>query len=128
MTPSYGQDIITNFFPELVEKVNSLLPSAIRVFTIQRTLGAFHCKNAIDYRVYEYLCPTFAFLPILRAKEGKLDAELLAKVRDFFTIYEGTHNYHNFTIQMKPDDPTGNRHIRSITVRKWWKSFTFTLF
>jgi tRNA pseudouridine38-40 synthase len=41
---------------------------------------------------------------------------MLAKVRELFTIYEGTHNYHNFTAGKDSDEPDGNRYIKSITV------------
>ena len=64
-------------FDKYVERVNEKLPPTIRIFGtqktpkiillllgIQRTLSMFHAKNAVDYRVYEYICPTYALVPI----------------------------------------------------------------
>ena len=62
------------------DRVNDLLPPHVKLFRtffiklsnqlldIYRTLGGFHCKNAVDYRVYEYICPTYAFIPIIAGK------------------------------------------------------------
>jgi tRNA pseudouridine38-40 synthase len=50
---------------DIVEKINSNLPPEIRVWGIQRTTGSFNCYGACDSRMYEYLIPTYCFLPPL---------------------------------------------------------------
>ncbi|KAF8464082.1 pseudouridine synthase [Kalaharituber pfeilii] len=49
--------------PDIVDKINSNLPDQIRVWGILRTLGSFNCYQLCDSRVYEYLIPTYVFLP-----------------------------------------------------------------
>ena len=49
--------------PDILERINSHLSSQIRVWGIQRTTGSFSCYQACDSRWYEYLIPTFAFIP-----------------------------------------------------------------
>ena len=47
-----------------VNKINSLLPSEIRVHAIKRVTKNFNSKTACDARTYLYMMPTFAFAPI----------------------------------------------------------------
>lgn len=49
--------------PDIVEKINSHLSSQIRVWGIERTTGSFSAYQAVDSRWYEYLIPTYSFLP-----------------------------------------------------------------
>lgn len=49
--------------PEIVQKINEHLPAQIRVWGIERTNGAFSCYQTCDSRWYEYLIPTFSFIP-----------------------------------------------------------------
>jgi tRNA pseudouridine38-40 synthase len=63
----------------LRDRTNSFLPPHVKIYRntpshkialtfhveMLRTLGGFHCKNAVDYRVYDYLAPTYAFVPII---------------------------------------------------------------
>lgn len=49
--------------PEIVSKINANLPEQIRVWGFERTNGAFSCYQTCDSRWYEYLIPTFCFLP-----------------------------------------------------------------
>lgn len=48
---------------DIVQKINSHLPDQIRVWGIQRTLSSFNCYQLCDSRVYEYLIPSYVFLP-----------------------------------------------------------------
>ncbi|KAK5174734.1 tRNA pseudouridine synthase 1 [Saxophila tyrrhenica] len=48
---------------DIVEKINAALSPQIRVWGIERTIGSFSCYQACDSRWYEYLIPSYAFLP-----------------------------------------------------------------
>ncbi|KAF8448300.1 pseudouridine synthase [Terfezia claveryi] len=48
---------------DIVEKINSHLPDQIRIWGILRTLSSFNCYQLCDSRVYEYLIPSYVFLP-----------------------------------------------------------------
>ncbi|KAL8853134.1 MAG: hypothetical protein Q9221_002016 [Calogaya cf. arnoldii] len=47
----------------IVEKINEKLSSQIRVWGIERTNGSFSAYQLCDSRIYEYLIPTYCFLP-----------------------------------------------------------------
>lgn len=48
---------------DIVEKINSHLPETIRVWGFTRTNKAFECRKMCGSRIYEYLMPSYAFLP-----------------------------------------------------------------
>lgn len=47
----------------LVEYVNTLLPPQLRLWDIRRVQSAFNARTSCDSRMYEYLLPTYVFLP-----------------------------------------------------------------
>jgi tRNA pseudouridine38-40 synthase len=49
--------------PEIVGKINEHLPPQIRIWGLERTNGSFSCYQSCDSRWYEYLIPTFSFIP-----------------------------------------------------------------
>ncbi|KAI9679603.1 MAG: tRNA pseudouridine synthase 1 [Trizodia sp. TS-e1964] len=49
--------------PDIAEKINAALSPQIRIWGIIRTTGGFSCYQACDSRIYEYLIPTYSFLP-----------------------------------------------------------------
>ena len=49
--------------PDIVEKINEKLTPQIRVWGIERTNGSFSAYQLCDSRIYEYLIPTYCFLP-----------------------------------------------------------------
>ncbi|RKF82272.1 tRNA pseudouridine synthase 1 [Golovinomyces cichoracearum] len=73
---------------DIVQKINDNLPPQIRVWGYERTSGGFSCYQSCDSRWYEYLIPTYSFLPPhpqsflgkklveFARREGQLDAYL----------------------------------------------------
>ena len=49
--------------PEIVKKINENLSPQIRVWGIGRTNSSFSAYQMCDSRIYEYLIPSYAFLP-----------------------------------------------------------------
>lgn len=49
--------------PNIIQTINDNLPPQIRVWGIERTNGSFSCYQTCDSRWYEYLIPTYSFLP-----------------------------------------------------------------
>ncbi|KAH7413036.1 pseudouridine synthase [Cadophora sp. MPI-SDFR-AT-0126] len=47
----------------IIQLINESLPPQIRVWGIERTNGSFSCYQTCDSRWYEYLIPTYSFLP-----------------------------------------------------------------
>ncbi|KAL6469819.1 hypothetical protein MHYP_G00209380 [Metynnis hypsauchen] len=99
---------------DILEKINTHLPAQIRVLGYKRVTGGFNSKNNCDARTYSYTLPTVAFSPKDSDQEDtsfRLDTETLQKVNRLFALYKGTHNFHNFTSQKGPRDPSAKRYI-----------------
>ncbi|KAE8634891.1 hypothetical protein XENTR_v10002459 [Xenopus tropicalis] len=98
----------------VVEKINENLPSHIRILGLKRVTGRFNSKNSCDARTYSYTLPTFAFSH--KDKEAqdenfRLSQETLNRVNELLALYKGTRNFHNFTSQKGPRDPSAKRYI-----------------
>ncbi|XP_068127697.1 pseudouridylate synthase 1 homolog [Hyperolius riggenbachi] len=99
---------------DTVEKINSHLPSHIRVLGLKRVTGRFNSKNSCDARTYSYTLPTFAFAHKDHEKQDesfRLSQETLDRVNELLALYKGTHNFHNFTSQKGPSDPSAKRYV-----------------
>ncbi|XP_014236386.1 tRNA pseudouridine synthase A [Trichogramma pretiosum] len=123
------------------DTLNTYLPDDIRVFAIKRVTKGFNSKSQCDARTYSYTIPTFAFadenmeefaetaefvdvdkrMEQLSTIDGKpyheyrLPKEKLEELREMLKLYEGTHNFHNFTSKVLPLDPRAKRFIMSFT-------------
>jgi tRNA pseudouridine38-40 synthase len=87
-----------------VDLVNAHLPPAIRVMFVNRVTMKFDARTYADRRYYEYLLPK-------HVGDFTLDIE---KVDAEMKKYVGTHNFHNFTKGLHPNDKQGKRHIVAI--------------
>ncbi|XP_009554046.1 pseudouridylate synthase 1 homolog isoform X1 [Cuculus canorus] len=99
---------------DILEKINNHLPSHIRILGLKRVTGGFNSKNKCDARTYSYMLPTFAFAHKdhdVQEEVYRLDRETLEKVNKLLACYKGTHNFHNFTSQKGPKDPSAKRYI-----------------
>lgn len=66
---------------DIVEKINKHLPDQIRVWGYQRTNKAFDCRKMCSSRIYEYLIPTYSFLP---PRPTTVLADMVAKAEEEF--------------------------------------------
>ncbi|KAJ1073932.1 PREDICTED: tRNA pseudouridine synthase A, mitochondrial isoform X1 [Capra hircus] len=99
---------------DILEKINSHLPSHIRILGLKRVTGGFNSKNKCDARTYFYMLPTFAFAHKDHDSQDetyRLSAETLGRVNRLLACYKGTHNFHNFTSQKGPHEPSARRYI-----------------
>uniref|UniRef100_A0A8C8VL37 Pseudouridylate synthase 1 homolog n=1 Tax=Pelusios castaneus TaxID=367368 RepID=A0A8C8VL37_9SAUR len=98
----------------VLEKINNCLPSHIRILGLKRVTGGFSSKNKCDARTYFYMLPTFAFAHKdhdIQDESYRLSKETVEKVNNLLSSYKGTHNFHNFTSQKAPKDPSAKRYI-----------------
>ncbi|GFF50304.1 hypothetical protein IFM47457_02830 [Aspergillus lentulus] len=89
--------------PDIIKKINEKLCPQIRVWDIQVTNKGFSCYQMCDSRVYEYLIPSYCFLPPhpstylgrkiaeLAEKEGDLEA-YKARQEEVATYWEDVDN------------------------------------
>ncbi len=105
------------------------------VLDVVQVTKNFNAKNSCDRRTYEYLTPTFVFQetnvePVELKPENinrvncepvehfkvdpqvwknlkayRMNAETLEKLRETLTAFEGTNNFHNFTLKLPPYSP-----------------------
>lgn len=111
--------------PGTLERVNAALPERFEVFGIDRVTNGFNAKTMCDRRRYEYVIPTWAFDPNVGRETGGGGGEDAAATRFEFTEstrarvnavlknYCGTHNFHNYTVKVKPTDAQAKRYILS---------------
>ncbi|XP_046689275.1 tRNA pseudouridine synthase A-like isoform X2 [Homalodisca vitripennis] len=100
-----------------VEVINQHLPEQIRAMAMMRVTKGFNCKSNCDARTYSYMMPTFAFaLHGTDANETfRLSPETRQRVGEVLKMFEGTHNFHNFTSKKLATDPSVSRYIISFT-------------
>ncbi|XP_060048692.1 pseudouridylate synthase 1 homolog isoform X2 [Erinaceus europaeus] len=99
---------------DLLEKINSHLPSHIRILGLKRVTGGFNSKKKCDARTYFYMLPTFAFAHKdldVQDETYRLSMETLQRVNRLLACYKGTHNFHNYTSQKGPLEPSARRYI-----------------
>ncbi|XP_071378196.1 pseudouridylate synthase 1 homolog [Centroberyx affinis] len=100
---------------DIIEKINEQMPPQIRVLGLKRVTQGFNSKNNCDARTYSYMLPTVAFSPkdydTQNSAAFRMDPETLQRVNRLFSLYKGTHNFHNFTSQKAPQDPSARRYI-----------------
>lgn len=94
-------------------KINELMPDHIRVFSAKRTTKYFDCKNFCDGRTYSYLMPSYTICPLtdIATESYKISPDIIKEFNSILKLYVGTHNFHNFTSQKKPTDPSARRYI-----------------
>ncbi|XP_032992245.1 tRNA pseudouridine synthase A isoform X2 [Lacerta agilis] len=99
---------------DILEKINHHLPPHIRILGLKRVTGGFNSKNKCDARTYSYMLPTFALAhkdSDLQDDTYRLSTKTLETVNSLLACYKGTHNFHNFTSQKGPKDPSAKRYI-----------------
>ena len=105
------------------EDINKFLPEDIRVFGLRRVTKGFNSKHQCDARTYAYTLPTYAFIQespeILSTEfreedvdarieklstidgkpfnEFRIPAESIERLQTILKLFEGTHNFYNFT-------------------------------
>ncbi|ACO66872.1 predicted protein, partial [Micromonas commoda] len=108
--------------PGVLERINAALPEGFKIFGYKRVTGGFNAKTMCDRRRYEYVIPTCAFDPrrcLPRREDDKeakafvFDEELRARVNKILGNYCGTHNFHNYTVRVDPNDAAAMRYIIS---------------
>nr|XP_023692313.1 tRNA pseudouridine synthase A isoform X2 [Paramormyrops kingsleyae] len=105
----------------ILDKINSHLPSQMKVLGLKRVTGGFNSKNKCDARTYSYMMPTIAFAPKeldVLDNGFRMDEGTLQMVNRLLCRFKGTHNFHNYTSQKGPRDPSARRYIMEMECGK----------
>ncbi|KAI8889958.1 pseudouridine synthase [Backusella circina FSU 941] len=139
---------------DIIERINSFLPDQLRVWGYVQTINSFHAKTLCDSRIYEYLLPTFVFMPaekrpmtdeqvnetdipisdnnypnpiikyvarstpeFLAERDAyRATPEQLETFKAVMNKFQGTHNFHNYTVGKGFKERSANRYMLSIDV------------
>ncbi|CAL1533324.1 unnamed protein product [Lymnaea stagnalis] len=99
--------------PDLIAKLNEVLPSQIRAIGYVRTTNGYDSKNWCDSRTYMYMTPTFAFAPFEKfiTDDYRTSPEILDRIHEVLSRFLGTHKFHNFTSGVKFEQACASRYI-----------------
>lgn len=81
---------------------------------MKRVTKGFNAKDQCNSRTYSYTLPTISFAPSTEKcslQEYRVSHEVLSLVNKTLKLFEGTHNFHNFTSRKAFADPSANRFI-----------------
>jgi tRNA pseudouridine38-40 synthase len=116
---------------DFVTRVNQHLPADVRIFGCKKVVKSFHAKQHASARRYEYLLPSAALATVEGSVERENFENIVAQYRHVDTeshadtlvafsrvlqLFNGTHNYHNFTARRAASDPSTKRHVISFEV------------
>ena len=100
----------SDYSEEVANDINRYLPEEVRVFCVQRVTKSFTARHGCRHRTYHYFLPLNPLLEALnsgrRAGGGGADdgidagfsAEyVVAQLRAFLQLYNGSHPFHNYT-------------------------------
>lgn len=112
---------------KLVSMINEKLDDTIRVFAMKMVTKKFDIKINVRSRVYEYILP-FRVLYPMDPKLGDVphnpemtterNDEIFKKFTKLVKKFEGTHNFHNYTLSAKVGDKSTTRYIISMLTER----------
>ncbi|KAF4522377.1 hypothetical protein B566_EDAN012234 [Ephemera danica] len=98
----------------VLERLNEELPPGIRALGLCRVTKNFNSKSNCDARTYSYTLPTLALAPADQpdvGEEYRVTPEVMQRAAETLTLFQGTHNFHNFTSRKHWQDPSAKRYI-----------------
>lgn len=133
--------------PGIVERINQHLPDQIRVLGYQRAVKGYDSRKVCDKRRYEYIFPAWMFDPAVQPMGNHVnangnalfsgddlklkikrtlserdpsfvfDGECHEKLTAILKQFEGSHNFHNYTVRMDASSPQAKRYILEFTCK-----------
>ncbi|TIB74236.1 pseudouridine synthase [Wallemia mellicola] len=133
--------------PDIVEKINEHLPNHIRIWGFVRTQNSFDARTSCDSRSYEYLLPSYVFIPpspwsnlgkrlksshpfwegvdetediasmMTRKRAYRIDSDTLDRARETLAQFEGSHNFWSYTIGKGFRDRSSQRFMKKLTIQ-----------
>lgn len=110
-----------------VDQINEKLPNDIRVFGIVKVTKSFNAKVMCSSRKYCYVLPSYALAgDIASLKSDQLDCFQVQRthidqLNEILERFQGTFNFHNFTIRRQATDKSCMRYMRVVRVSDTFK-------
>lgn len=104
------------FQDDMIKKLNETLPKDIMVHDILRVTNSFNPKKNCEFRVYEFILPTYCLEKNDKWKDFRITKERLEKVQNLLNHYVGTVSFHNFTKKESESKDYYRRIIKSYNV------------
>lgn len=101
---------------DILEKLKKDLPKDIIAYDIIRITNSFNAKKNCEFRVYEFILPTYCLEKNDKWKDYRITKEALEKVQKLLNYYVGTLSFHNFTKKEKDSKDYYKRIIKSFNV------------
>lgn len=100
-----------------INHVNSFLPESIRIWAAFKVRGSFSAKDAPCSRTYDYVAPSFCFLPPSHDPNLQvIDDAGVAHLNSVLLYFLGTNNFHNYTNGKTVESKEAKRIILSFKV------------
>nr|KYP72955.1 Putative tRNA pseudouridine synthase [Cajanus cajan] len=84
----------------LANRINSYLPSTIRVFSILPSTKRFDPRRECNLRKYSYLLPADIIGIQSHFSEDEIDFHI-SEFNSILNVFEGEHPFHNYTVRSK---------------------------
>lgn len=100
-----------------IREVNNKLPDEVRVFGLKRVTDKFNARRYCMARTYTYTLPSIAFCHFndqVSQRDYRLSADKLKLINELLQVYNGSHNFHNFTINKSFSHPSCYRHMKHL--------------
>lgn len=132
---------------DVVAAINAHLPPHIRIWGYVRTQNSFDARTSCDSRSYEYLLPSYVFIPpapwtnlgkrlqtqhsfwdgvdetesiesmMQRKRAYRIDSDTLAKARETLQHFLGSHNFWSYTIGKSFNEKSAQRFMKELEIR-----------
>ena len=79
----------------IAESINTHLPAAIQIFSVQRVTKSFDARTECQRRSYHYHLP--ASILQIKGDGSAEDAEKIRLLKATWKLFEGSHAFHNYT-------------------------------
>lgn len=103
----------TQNLEEVTKELNAVLPEDIRVWGLVPVKKKFNARLMTSTRHYKYMLPTSL---LSRHKNFKYDSEQQQRYAQLWKQFEGTHNFHNFTVGKQHTEGSSTRYLKALKV------------
>lgn len=100
-----------------MQEVNNKLPNDVQVFGLKRVTEKFNARYYCMARTYTYTIPSIGFCHFndqVSHREYRLSSDKLKLINQLLQVYNGSKNFHNFTIEKTFSDASSLRHMKHL--------------